>query len=106
MSVGLHVIPPWLVIWVRRPIRVDLCLLDRFEANADNSGVLLTCGELTVALEVADGPDVPARIVGDAAALVGAPGGEHLERPGDGRLQAALVRMVLTAVDRAGPAVV
>jgi hypothetical protein len=87
---GIGVLGHWLVIAPADApaIRLDLRLLDRVEigpsVDEDNahdsdpldaedpgSEVLLVCGELTVALGVAEGHEAAERIVAEAAALTG-----------------------------------
>lgn len=87
---GIGVVGHWLVIAPADApaIRLDLRLLDRVEIgpslDEDNaydsdpldaedrgSEVLLVCGELTVALGVAEGLEAAERIVAEAAALTG-----------------------------------
>ena len=85
---GVGVVAPWLMIAPpgNPVIRLDLRLLDRVEirpegepddqaAEPDESphdrlcDVLLVCGDLEVALHIADGPEAAERIVQDAAPL-------------------------------------
>lgn len=112
---GIGVVAPWLVIAPpgNPVIRIDLRLLDRVEliGKADIEGddggegdaaetgssderrdVLLVCGDLEVALVVADGPEAAARIAAEALPWTREHGGE--EKP----LPTALAR------DRTGPA--
>lgn len=86
---GVGVVGPWLVIAPADApvIRVDLRLLDRVEigppieenvhhsdprdVEARGSEVLLVCGDVTIALGVADGYKAAERLVATAAALTG-----------------------------------
>jgi hypothetical protein len=95
---GIGVVAPWLVIAPsgNPVIRIDLRLLDRVELignidgdEEDNEGatsdeqrdVLLVCGDLEVALHVADGPEAAARIAAEALPWTREHGGAEKSLP-------------------------
>jgi len=94
---GIRIVAPWLVIAPpgNAVIRLDLRLLDRVRLIAneyegepednDDSTVVLVCGEVNVALYVAEGPNAAARIVADAAPWTREQGGaaRPLPQPSD-----------------------
>src|SRR5687768_2803743 len=82
---GIGVVAPWLVIAPpgNPVIRIDLRFLDRVEllgevhedddratppapARSERRDLLLVCGDLEVAIYVADGPEAAARIAAEA----------------------------------------
>ncbi len=113
---GVAVIAPWLVIAPagNSVIRLDLRLLDcieiRPEAEDDEPEdvdperdrlceIMLTCGELEVAVYIADGPDAAARIVNAAAPLTRS-GSKNDETPrppscGDADLVEVSARLII-----------
>jgi proline iminopeptidase len=83
MTATFHIVPPWLLMAVQgaQVVRLDLRLVDRVElepiADEDNSpGVtgdgatlLLSCGDVTVQMEVPEGPEAAAELVRAAASV-------------------------------------
>ncbi|NVB81974.1 MAG: hypothetical protein HOV81_26570 [Kofleriaceae bacterium] len=78
---GVGVVAPWLVIAPpgNAIIRIDLRLLDRVRLHGDDEGdepddahdalsnLILVCGDLEIAIYVADGPEAVQRIRAEAA---------------------------------------
>lgn len=69
---GLMVFEPWLVMAVRRNpvIRINLHALDEIRLVGDGdevSAVLLVCGDLEIALDVAEGREAAERIIREAS---------------------------------------